>query len=309
MNKRLITLVAVVALIVSGLSAQGRRGLKINEVMVCNDSSVVDDYGRHSAWVELFNSTFAPLEISSVFLTNDSTQKTLYPVPLGDVNTKIPKRQHVVFWTDGRHTDGTFHTNFTLTPGQPNWIGIYDADGKTLIDSVTIPADLAANTSYARVKDGEGTGLEAWEVRYGTETSYVTPSSANRIKGTNPKIQQFSQQDKDGFGMTIMAMCIVFSALLLLSVCFYIISRIGIAVSKRNKSRSQASTPVVDAVAAADGYPSQDSGEEIAAIVMALHEHLDAHDRENTVLTINKVRRAYSPWSSKIYGLRETPRR
>ena len=55
--------------------------------------------------------------------------------------------------------------------------------------------------------------------------------------------------------------------------------------------------------------PTNDSGEEIAAIVMALHEHLNAHDQENTILTINKVKKAYSPWSSKIYGLREIPRR
>lgn len=40
---------------------------------------------------------------------------------------------------------------------------------------------------------------------------------------------------------------------------------------------------------------------------MALHEHLDVHDKESAILTINKVKRAYSPWSSKIYGLREYP--
>ena len=28
---------------------------------------------------------------------------------------------------------------------------------------------------------------------------------------------------------------------------------------------------------------------------------------ENTVLTIRKVKRSYSPWSSKLYGLRQTP--
>ena len=50
-----------------------------------------------------------------------------------------------------------------------------------------------------------------------------------------------------------------------------------------------------------------DSGEEIAAIAMALYEHLNAHDKEDTILTINKVKKAYSPWSSKIYTLRETP--
>ena len=40
---------------------------------------------------------------------------------------------------------------------------------------------------------------------------------------------------------------------------------------------------------------------------MALYEHLNAHDKEDTILTINKVKKAYSPWSSKIYTLRETP--
>ena len=33
----------------------------------------------------------------------------------------------------------------------------------------------------------------------------------------------------------------------------------------------------------------------------------DNHDIENTILTINKVTKNYSPWSSKIYTLRETP--
>ena len=160
MKKICITvLVAVVALIAaSDASAQGRRGLRLNEVMVTNDSSVTDDYGRRSAWVELFNSTFAPLEISSVFITDDPSNPKKYPVPLGDVNTRIPKRQHVVFWADGQPSKGTFHMNFTLREGQDNWIGVYDADGKTLIDEVTVPASLAPNTTYAAPRTEQANG-------------------------------------------------------------------------------------------------------------------------------------------------------
>ena len=61
--------------------------------------------------------------------------------------------------------------------------------------------------------------------------------------------------------------------------------------------------------AASGTRPEHDSGEEIAAIVMAIHEHFNAHDTESTILTINKVKRAYSPWSSKIYNLRTLPDR
>ncbi|MCC8071505.1 MAG: OadG family protein [Bacteroidales bacterium] len=307
MKQRIILLLAILLIGTTACFAQGRRGLRINEVMVQNDSNFVDDYGQRQAWVELFNSTFAPLEISSVFITNDPQNPTKYPVPLGDVNTNIPRRQHVIFWADGEPTKGTFHMNFTLVPGKENWIGIYDADGKTLIDEVTIPADLAPNTTYARRVDGEGTGPDAWEVRDGRgATKYITPSSNNIIADTNKKVDMFADRDKNGFALTIMAMGIVFSALLLLSVCFYIISKIGERTSRRNKARSHG---VNVKELSKEERPDNDSGEVIAAIVMALHDHLNAHDKESTVLTINKVKRAYSPWSSKIYGLRELPHR
>ncbi len=135
-KKKLVLLLLTVAGCCVTTFAQARKGLRINEVMVVNESNFVDDYGQRGAWVELFNSNFSPLEISSVFLTNDPSRPTLYPVPLGDVNTRIPKRQHVVFWADGKPSRGTFHTNFTLDPSKPNWIGVYDADGRTLIDSI-----------------------------------------------------------------------------------------------------------------------------------------------------------------------------
>lgn len=306
MKKKVLILLVAVLACWSAADAQGRRGLRINEVMVQNDSNYVDDYGRHGAWIELFNSTYAPMEISSVYITNDSLQPKKYPVPLGDVNTEIPPRQHVLFWADSEPNRGTFHLSFSLTPGQDNWIGVYDANGITLIDSVTVPASLLPNMSYARILDGVGAGPEAWSVREDTDDSYITPSSANRIVDTNDKVERFASEDSHGFGLTIMAMCIVFSALLLLSLSFYAISRIGARVSSRNKMRSQG----VDIKAVAkEERPAHDSGEEIAAIVMALEEHLNAHDQESTILTINKVRKSYSPWSSKIYGLREIPRR
>jgi glutaconyl-CoA/methylmalonyl-CoA decarboxylase subunit delta len=46
-------------------------------------------------------------------------------------------------------------------------------------------------------------------------------------------------------------------------------------------------------------------GDTIAAISMALHLYFsELHDEESGVLTIKKVSKAYSPWSSKIYAVR-----
>lgn len=321
MKQKLMLLLLAVAVGAAAVSAQSRRNLRINEVMVQNDSNFVDDYGHHTAWIELFNTTHAPLNIASVFLTNNRAtldenlsakerKAMMYAVPLGDVLTKMPKRQHVVFWADGRPTLGTFHTSFTLQPGQDNWIAIFDGDGHTLIDSVTVPATLGSNQSFARIedgvdsKDGVKLGIEAWEIRDDSEGLPVTPSSNNKIRETNDKIDMFAEKDKNGVAMAIMAMGIVFSALLLLCICFYIISKIGERVSSRNKTKTLSSSETEIHV-----EKGHDSGEEIAAIAMALHEHLNAHDSENTILTINKVKRAYSPWSSKIYGLRQLPQK
>ncbi len=49
-------------------------------------------------------------------------------------------------------------------------------------------------------------------------------------------------------------------------------------------------------------------GDVLAAISMALHDYQsEVHDVEEMVLTMDEVRRRYSPWSSKIYTLRQVP--
>ena len=46
------------------------------------------------------------------------------------------------------------------------------------------------------------------------------------------------------------------------------------------------------------------SGEVTAAIAMAIYLCRDLHDTESDIITIKKVSKIYSPWSSKIYGMR-----
>ena len=52
------------------------------------------------------------------------------------------------------------------------------------------------------------------------------------------------------------------------------------------------------------------NGEIIAAIALAVKlNKAEMHDRESDVITINKVARVYSPWSSKIHGMTPMPER
>lgn len=307
MNKKFFALLLLCALCGASAFAQGRKGVRINEVMVQNDSSYVDDYGMHHAWIELFNSTFAPVDISSMYLTDDPANPKKYPIPRMDVNTEMPARQHVVFWADNEPNKGTFHLNFFLKPDKDNYIGLYDSDGKTLVDEVVVPASLGRGHSYARKQDGvrdEADDKLAWEVRDGSNEKYITPSSNNIILDTNEKIKNFEEHDQSGLGMTVLAMAVVFAALIVLSLSFNVIGWINAKTAQRKKKEATAGN--LDEAEFTEG---PDSGEEIAAVCMALHEHLNMHDKEDLVLTINKVKRSYSPWSSKIYSLRELPRR
>lgn len=50
--------------------------------------------------------------------------------------------------------------------------------------------------------------------------------------------------------------------------------------------------------------------EEVAAIAVALKMYKSAlHDQESTLVTIQRMNRAYSPWNSKIHGLTPLPER
>ncbi|MBV3867445.1 OadG family transporter subunit [Phocaeicola coprocola] len=277
--------------------------LIINEVLVDNQTNFQDDYGVHSGWIEIFNKAYSTADLAGCLLKVSSQpgDTVTYFIPKGDVLTSIKPRQHTLFWADGNPRRGTFHTNFVLSKTNTNWIGLYDS-GKKLLDQVVVPAGiLAANQSYARVGDASA----EWEVKGASADKYVTPSTNNQTIESNLKMDKFEQHDPVGIGMAISAMSVVFLGLILLYICFKLIGKAAIKLRKRN---AMIAHNITDKQEAKEKKLGEAPGEVIAAISMALHEAQGAdHDVEETILTISRVKRSYSPWSSKIYTLRETP--
>ena len=268
-----------------------------------NQDNFQDDYGVHSGWVEIFNTSYNSVNLAGCYLkvSSEPGDTLSYFIPKGDVLTAISPRQHALFWADGAPRRGTFHTNFVLSKTRDNWVGLYDS-GRKLLDEVVVPAGvLKTDQSYARVSDG----ADQWEVKDDSETKYVTPSTNNQTLEGNPKMDKFEQHDSAGLGMTITAMTVVFIGLILLYISFRIIGKVAVKLRKRNAMKAQ---NVTDKQEAKERGLGEAPGEVIAAISMALHEAQGAdHDVEETILTISRVKRSYSPWSSKIYTLRETP--
>ena len=307
MNKTKIGIFFTLLLVLGVCSSCGEKKsnnkLVLNEVLITNEGSYQDDYGLHSAWIEIFNRSYGSADLAGCYLKCSSQpgDTVSYFIPKGDVLTLVKPRQHSLFWADGEARRGTFHTNFTLNPETQNWIGLYDS-GRNLLDQITIPAGaLQANQSYARISDA----AEKWEVKDGSAEKYVTPSTNNKTIDSNAKMEKFEEHDSDGIGMSISAMSVVFCGLILLFIAFKIVGRVSVSLSKRNAMKAKG---ITDKQEAKEKKLGEAPGEIFAAIAMAMYEmQSDVHDVEDTVLTITRVKRSYSPWSSKIYTLRETP--
>jgi hypothetical protein len=53
-----------------------------------------------------------------------------------------------------------------------------------------------------------------------------------------------------------------------------------------------------------DEFPEFITGQENAAIATAIYLYLnELHDEETAVMTIKRIRKVYSPWSSKLHGM------
>ena len=308
MNKRKIGLLLSLAMTM-GLASCDKKEVNtkliLNEVLIENQNNFQDDYGIQSAWIEVFNQSYSSANLAGYYLkvSNHPGDTASYFIPKGDVLTLVKPRQHALFWADGLPNRGTFHTNFILDGTTDTWVGLFDS-GKKLVDQVNIPANtLKADESYARVSDAS----TKWEVKGGSADKYVTPSTNNQTQDGNPKMEKFQQHDSVGIGMSITAMSVVFFGLILLYICFRFIGKAAVSILRRRAMKTKAITCEMEAKEKKLG---EAPGEVFAAIAMAMHEfQSDVHDVEDTVLTITRVKRSYSPWSSKIYTLRENPRK
>ncbi len=268
--------------------SQSTRDLRINEILVVNDSNYVDDYGRHSGWIEIFNSAYNTVDIGGSYLTNDPANPTKYYIAKGDPITKIAPRNYLVFYADNLPTRGILHLNFSLDKGE--YLAIYEGNGKTLIDAIKYGPQ-SSDISFGRLTDGN----HQWGFLEKT-----TPLANNFTGAVVSAGEKFVEIDPYGVGMAFIAMSVVFTALILLYIVFKNTKKLYSINYKKLFSMKFKKEPVH--VLASE---IEISGEVNAAIAMAIHLYIsELHDHEEAVLTIRKVSRTYSPWSSKIYGLR-----
>ncbi len=280
---------------------QGLGDVRINELLVVNQSSYVDDHGGHSSWLELHNTGYSSVNVGGAYLTvKYGDQRCTYRIPKNDARTLIAPQGYLIFFANGSSDRGTFHTNFLLD--QTGYVALLD-QGRNVVDSVRYDVtEQEADISIGWLKD-----VETQDLQFGILPG-ITPMQANEVEEGMLPSEKFRQRDPSGYVMALTAMSVVFLALIALYGIFRTIGKANVRAAIRKERAAVVQMPAeVKPLAKPE---LEMNGEVIAAISLALRRYdEDLHDIESHVLTINRVARVYSPWSSRIYGVSNFPNR
>lgn len=123
-----------------------------------------------------------------------------------------------------------------------------------------------------------------------TRLHYHVPKQADRIRESDPI----------GIGLTVVAVSVVFLALLCISL---ILKGYGKLIMKSQDRKANKAVAKDDAKIVSPSA-SETSGEIYAAIAAAIYLYdEEMHDEEDTIITIQKVERAWTPWNAKYYNM------
>ncbi|MBP3331608.1 MAG: OadG family protein [Tidjanibacter sp.] len=277
------------------VQAQGVNNVRINEILVNNENSSTDVFGVHAPWMELFNNGYERVTVSGCYVgvtyADGSEKRCVIP---SDKNTTLGPLSFLVLYFDNPAEPNTSRTNFHtgLSLENATMVKLYQASGKDVIDSLVLPTNALADVSYGMAADQEGL----------VQLDYASMGSANEVLSLTPRHELFRQRDPKGGMMALVAMSVVFSALILIFLVLKILGKVMIARS--NKGEEKVAVAVEPTAAAGN---SKDA-ELAAAIATALCLYQsDSHDKESYVITFDPSFE-HSPWSAKSSEMTEGSR-
>lgn len=131
--------------------------LVLNEVAPSNDSStdIIDEYGIHSDWFEIYNAGEDTINLAGLYLSDDAAnlEKSMITFKHPD-STKIAPKGYLRFWADNAVYRGPLHADFKLSNTDPT--GLYlsaKCEGEIISISQMSYSKLPQNASSGRYLD------------------------------------------------------------------------------------------------------------------------------------------------------------
>lgn len=192
LNNRLVKLITVIVLLallagfIVAFSGNGGNqtvpssAILINEVMAKNSDAIPDPQGNYYDWIELYNSSKNPIDISGMGLSDDSFSGVKYVFPTGTV---IPSDGYIVVYCAGEALGGLY-APFRLS--SKDEVALYNIHGG-LIQSISLHA-VDSGKSLAR-----NPGTETWDEQD------PSPGYPNTPQG----IEAFRNRDLNAEGLDV----------------------------------------------------------------------------------------------------------
>lgn len=122
----------------------------INELMASNETTAADQDGEYDDWIELYNNSNVPLDLSGYFLTDNTGNLTKWEFPAG---TAIEGQGYLIVWADEDGEQEGLHANFKLSASGEDLLLLNP--GGNIADQVAFPAQ-TTDMGYARKPNGTG---------------------------------------------------------------------------------------------------------------------------------------------------------
>ncbi len=124
--------------------------LVINEIQPSNTTTATDQDGEYDDWIELYNLSADPVDISGFFMSDNVDNLTRWRIPEG---TTIGGNGYLIVWADGDISQTGLHADFKLS-GSGEELYLLNPDVE-IVDEVVF-GEQVGETSYARSPNGTG---------------------------------------------------------------------------------------------------------------------------------------------------------
>lgn len=148
--------------------------LRISELLADNESIDVDEANDFDDWVELYNTSATPYDLTGHYLSDDPAQPRKWQFPSG---TTVPANGNLRIWCDDEANEGPLHASFKLDKnGEYVLLTGTQANGYPLLDGYRF-GDQKADRAYGRMPDA---GAETWYLYTPTPNAQALPPGSAR---------------------------------------------------------------------------------------------------------------------------------
>ncbi len=146
-----------------------KTDLKLNDLMIQNQGTIIDNNGDYDPWIEIYNLGPGLVNTSNLYLSDNLLVPNKWKLPVQNLDDG----EFLLLWLDGEVTEGENHVPFSFNlEGGDMYLYMNNITNFVLVDSTSYPA-LDVDVSYGRLPNGEG----SWQVM----SLVITPAEPNQF--------------------------------------------------------------------------------------------------------------------------------